>query len=123
MFSYPLKGQVIQLNFLQFSQLLPKGSFFTVLACVKLVMCLSCSSLMSGKNTNEKNIWNYCLEVLKVFQQFSEAGLCPLLPVRPNPVSLLYTTGNPCRFTPWQLRQGLCPFLCLVKFLDPFKFL
>lgn len=67
-------------------------------------------------------MWNYILEVLKAFQEVSEAGLCPLLPVIPSPVSLLYTTGNSCRFTPKQLRQGLCPFLCLVEFLDPFSF-
>lgn len=100
LFNYPLKGQVIHINFLQFSQLLPKGSFSTLLACAKLVLCFHHSSLMSGKNTNEKNMWDYSLKVLKAFKKICEAGLCLVLPVISSPVSLLYIAGNSSRFTP-----------------------
>jgi len=80
------------------SQLLPKGSLFRVLAHASFLTCLYQSLLMSGRNTNENNVQNGSSKALRAFQQVSKAGLCPVLPIRPNPVCLqTHARGNVLR--------------------------
>lgn len=53
---------------------------------------------MSGRTTNEMNVQNYSSQTLRAFHQVSEAGLCTVLHIRPNPVCLqTHTRGNMLR--------------------------